>query len=115
MVIIREHVHYDEAVSTRKARLGAVRFRLGPLLPLAYFASPSVRETINRALHTVGGYGNPQPIQFGEIMDVRTSLGSTRILDLARNKTYVKQENRNYKLITFSFIPLRVTNFAGIV
>lgn len=52
MVIIREHVHY-EAVSTRKARLGAVRFRLGPLLPLAYFASPSVRETINRALRTV--------------------------------------------------------------
>lgn len=63
MVITRE-LHYDEAVSTRKARLGAVRFRLGPLLPLAYFASPSVRETINRALRTVGGYVNPEPIQW---------------------------------------------------
>lgn len=33
----------------REARLGAARFRLGPLLPLACFAPPSVRETINRA------------------------------------------------------------------
>lgn len=49
MVITREHVHYGAAVSTREARLGAARFCLGPLLPLAYFASPSVRETINRA------------------------------------------------------------------
>lgn len=99
MVIIREHVHYDEAVSTRKACLGAVRFRLGPLLPLAYFASPSVRETINRALHTVGVTAILSRFN-GEIMDVRTSFGSTRILDLERNKPYVKQENRNYKLIT---------------
>jgi len=49
MVITREHVHYDAAVSTLEERLGAARFRLGPLLPLAYFVSPSIRETINRA------------------------------------------------------------------
>lgn len=49
MVITREHVHYGAAVSTREACLGAARFRLGSLLPLAYFASPSVDGTINRA------------------------------------------------------------------
>lgn len=52
MVITREHVHYGAAVSILEACLGAARFRLGPLLPLVYFASPLVRETINRAYAT---------------------------------------------------------------
>lgn len=52
MVITREHVHYGAAVSTREPRLGAARFRLGPLLSLAYFASPSAHETTNRASAT---------------------------------------------------------------
>lgn len=51
MVITREHVHYDAVVSTREARLGAARFRLEPLLPLAYFASRSVRQNDKSTIH----------------------------------------------------------------
>lgn len=51
MVITREHVHYGAAVSTREARLGAARFRLGPLLPLAYFAPRSLHQNDKSSIH----------------------------------------------------------------
>lgn len=80
-------------LSTWRARLGAVRFRLGPLLPLAYFASPSVHETINRALHTVEVNANVEPIQRRDYTcktpnrGRRVVVSETRILDSEKYPT----------------------------
>lgn len=89
MVITREHVHYGAAVSTGEARLGAARFRLGPLLPLAYFAS--ARETTTRASATrlQPGCGADDD----RASKTRETRMFTRTFDLARDsQMYAKHQ-----------------------